>query len=184
MKTKSTLILLALAANACLYAQDVVTVYAKKISQEETPPAIVEALKKDFPDNADDIMYYLYPENKGVEDWRVALDSAVKQGDSEQYAVKLKGKKGGYVYGLYNKDGELQVLKIEAIDFALPPAIAKAATTGDYEGYHIKSNKYKCIQVVDKKSNKEYVQVVVAKGKKTKNLFFTPEGEFIKEGKL
>lgn len=73
---------------------------------------------------------------------------------------------------------------MEAVDFALPRAIATAATSGDYEGYQIKSNKYKCIQVIDKKSNKEYVEVVVAKGKKTKTLYFTPEGEFIKEGKL
>jgi hypothetical protein len=184
MKTRNTFIFLLFAANTCLYAQDVVTVYAKKISEEETPKAIVEALKKDFPDNAGDVKYYLYPGNKVADDWRIALDSMILQGGADQYTVKLKGKKGGYIYGLYNKEGELEVLKMEAIDFALPPSIAEAATSGEYEGYRIKSNKYKCIQVLDKKSNKEYVQVVVAKGKKTKNLYFTPEGEFIKEGKL
>src|SRR5688572_29676618 len=102
MKTKSTFILLLL-ANVCLYAQDVVTVYAKKISEEETPQAIVDALKKDFPDNAEDVKYYLFPGDKVADEWRVALDSAVRQGEADQYTVKLKGKKGGYIYGLYNK---------------------------------------------------------------------------------
>jgi hypothetical protein len=63
----------------------------------------------------------------------------------------------------------------------LPSNITTAATTGDYEGYQIKSNKYKCMKVVDKRTEKEYFEVNVVKGKDKKTLFFTPEGDFIKE---
>ena len=178
-KTAISLLLYCM-ASYCACAQDV-TVYAKKISEGETPTAIKEALKKDFPDNAEAIKYYMFPENLVESEWGVALDESVKTQENNYYTVRLKGKKGGYIYGLYNKDGELEVLKIEAIDFALPSEIVKAATTGTYEGYAIKSNKYRCYKVVDKKKNKEYIEVEIEKGKEAKTLYFTPEGQFIKE---
>ena len=85
------------------------------------------------------------------------------------------------MYGLYNKDGELEVLKMEAREFELPEAIVAHATTGKYEGYEIQSQKYKAYKVIDKRTDKEYVQVEVKKGNKTKTLYYTPEGQFIKE---
>lgn len=180
MKTVTTLTLLLLVTGCFTQAQDV-TIYAKKISPTETPQEIKEALKKDFPENAEAVKYYMFPENMVDSEWSVALDEHLKAGENDHYAVKLKGKKGGYVYGLYNKDGELEVLKMEAVDFVMPPAITTAATTGEYEGYKIKSNKYKCYKVLNKKTNKEYIQVEVAKGKDIKTLYFTPAGEFIRE---
>ena len=91
----------------------------------------------------------------------------------------LKGEKGGYIYGLYNKDGDLQKMKVLANDFALPPTISEAATSGNYEGYAIKSDKY--VKMVDKKSNREYVEVVVGNDSETKKLYFDTKGNFIKE---
>lgn len=181
MKTICTLIVISAIAIQYAAAQQDVTVYAKKISADETPQAVKDALKKDFPDNAEAIKYYMFPENMVDSEWGVALNEQLKKGDHEFYTVKLKGKKGGYIYGLYNSKGELIELKMEAIDFALPENIASAATSGQYEGYKITGNKYKCYKVVNKESNKEYIQVEVAKGKDKKTLYFTPQGEFIKE---
>src|SRR5688500_7433020 len=97
----------------------------------------------------------------------------------DHYTVMLKGEKGGYIYGLYNKDGDLQKMKVLAKDFALPATVSKAATSGNYEGYAIKSDKY--VKMVDKKSNREYVEVVVGNGGETKRLYFDTKGNFIKE---
>jgi hypothetical protein len=157
------------------------TIYAKKISQEQTPEAIKEALKKDFPDAIKDIHYFMVPDNMVYSEWGVAMSEKVKKGENEYYTVQMKGEGGGYVYGLYNSEGELEVLKMEANDFQLPEAIVTHATTGKYQGYTIQSQKYKCYKVIDKKSNKEYVQLDVKKGNKNKTLYYTPEGEFIRE---
>jgi hypothetical protein len=181
MKNATFLISVSVLSTFMASAQDNVTIYAKKVSAEQTPTAIIEAVKKDFPDNAEAVKYYLNPENMIDSEWGVALDEKIKEESHSYYTVKMKGKKGGYIYGLYDGNGELKVLKIEAIDFALPPEIADAATSGKYEGYTIKANKYKCYRVVDKRTNKEYVQVDIAKGKDKKTLLFTPEGEFLKE---
>lgn len=157
------------------------TIYAKKITPEQTPEAVKAALQKDFPEAVKDIHYFMVPENMVYSEWGVAMHEKVKQGESEYYTVQMKGKGGGYVYGLYNEDGELEVLKMEANDFKLPEKIVNHATTGQYEGYTVESQKYKCYKVIDKKTNKEYVQVEVKKGKDTKTLYYTPEGEFIRE---
>lgn len=175
------LMLLILVANAGAYAQDDVTIYSKKVSAGETPAAIVEAVKKDFPDNTAAVQYYLNSGEMVDTEWGQALEKKIREGNHEYYTVRLKGKKGGFIYCLYDNEGQLKVLKIEGVDLKLPPNIATAATSGDYAGYQITSNKYKCLKVVDKRTEKEYFQVNVVKGKDKKTLFFTPEGEFIKE---
>ena len=91
----------------------------------------------------------------------------------------LKGKKGGYVYGLYDKDGNLKKMKLLANDFALPSNIRTAATSGSYSGYEIESDKF--VKVIDKKTDKQYVEVVVSKGRDKRKLYFDPNGKFIKE---
>jgi hypothetical protein len=83
------------------------------------------------------------------------------------------------VYGLYNKDGDLQKMKVLANDIALPESITKAATSGNYDGYDIKSDKY--VKVVNAKSNREYVEVMVEKGSDKKKLYFDTQGNLIKE---
>ena len=70
-------------------------------------------------------------------------------------------------------------MKVSANDVALPETISKEATSGNYEGYAIKSDKY--VKVVDKKSNREYVEVVGGKDSDTKKLYFDTKGNFIKE---
>jgi hypothetical protein len=181
MKNTVLFIIATMMAIGIASAQDEVTIYAKKVSSGETPPAIVEAVKKDFPDNADAIKVYLNPENMVDSEWGAALDKKISEGEHSYYTVKMKGKKGGYIYGLYDGNGVLKVLKMEAVDFVLPAEIVTASTTGKYEGYKIKGNKYKCYKVLDKSTNKEYVQVEIARGKDKKTLYFTPQGEFIKE---
>jgi hypothetical protein len=109
------------------------------------------------------------------------MQENVQKGEGGYYTVQMKGKGGGYVYGLYNADGELEVMKMEANDFKLPDAVTTHATSGDYEGYEIQSQKYKCYKVIDKRTNKEYVQLEVKKGNTEKTLYYTPEGEFIRE---
>ena len=181
MKTLTAFILLALVYSPFVTKSQDEKIYAKEITPEETPEAIKEALKKDFPDAIKDIQYFMVPDNMVDSEWGVAMDEKVKKGGDDYYTVQMKGKGGGFVYGLYNKDGELEVLKMEANDFELPEEIVTHATTGKYEGYEIQSQKYKAYKVVDKRTNKEYVQVEVKKGNKTKTLYYTPQGAFIRE---
>src|SRR5690606_32021232 len=97
----------------------------------------------------------------------------------DHYSVLVKGKKGGYAYGLYDKDGELKSMKIVAIDFELPPSIRTVATTGKYAGYTISSDKF--VKILDQRKDKEYVVVRVEKGSDKRKLYFSPDGKLIKE---
>jgi hypothetical protein len=181
MKNTIVFILASILAHLNLYGRDDITMYAKKVAPGETPPAVMDAVNKDFPQNVEAIKVYLNPENMVDTEWGAELNEKIKEGGKAYYTIKMKGEKGGFVYGPYDSNGQLKVMKIEANDVVLPPAIVTAATSGTYEGYQIKSNKYKCYQVIDKNTNKEYVQVSIEKGKDKKTLFFTPSGEFVKD---
>jgi hypothetical protein len=180
-KTLTAFILLGLVYSPIVTKSQDESIYAKEITPAEAPEAIKEALKKDFPDAIKDIQYYMVPENMVDSEWGVAMKEDMKGSDNDYYAVQLKGSGGGFVYGLYNKKGELEVLKMEANDFELPEKMVTHATTGDYEGYEIQSQKYKCYKVIDKRTNDEYVKLEVKKGDVTKELYYTPAGDFIHE---
>ena len=181
MKTLSAFILLALLYSPFLTMSQDQEIYAKEISSEETPEAIKEALKKDFPDALKDIHYYMAPENILDSEWGGAMKEEMEHSDKDYYTVQLKGEGGGFVYGLYNKDGELEEMKMEANEFELPEKMVTHATSGKYEGYEIQSQKYKCYKVIDKQTKTEFVQLEVKKGNDTKVLYYHPDGEFIRE---
>jgi hypothetical protein len=183
MKNLTAIVLLGLLCCPFVTKSQDEKIYAKQITPAETPEAIKDALKKDFPDAIKDIHYYMVPDKMVNSEWGVAMSESVNAGDKEYYTVEMKGKGGGFVYGLYNKNGELEVMKMEAKDFKLPDAIVKHATSGDYQGYKIQSQKYSCYKVVDKRTNTEYVQVETKKGNDTKVLYYTPKGDFIREKK-
>src|SRR6187431_1458823 len=105
MKTLTAFLLMALVYSPFLTKGQDDRLYSKQITPEETPPAIKEALKKDFPDAIKDIHYYMVPENMLDSEWGVAMKESMKQNHSNYYTVQLKGAGGGFVYGLYNADG-------------------------------------------------------------------------------
>lgn len=183
MKNVTAIVLLGLLCSPFVMKSQDEKIYAKQITSDETPEAIKEALKKDFPDAIKDIQYYMVPDNMVSSEWGVAMSESVDTGEKEYYTVEMKGKGGGFVYGLYNRQGELEVMKMEAKDFKLPQEIVTHATTGQYKGYKIQSQKYSCYKVIDKRTNTEYVQVETKKGNDTKVLYYTPKGEFIREKK-
>lgn len=179
MKKLSAMLLALAGFNVQAQETELFTIDAKKVSSETIPTEILAAVKSDFPGN-DVIDYYLLPAEKVSNEWDVTVNDHLKSGeDVDHYTVMLKGKKGGYVYGLYNKEGDLESMKVLAKDFALPSAIQTAATSGEYSGYAIKSDKY--VKVVNAKTDKEYVEVVVAKDGKNKKLYFDSNGKFVKE---
>ena len=152
---------------------------AKPIAAQEMPTDVMQSIQQDFPGN-EVVEYYLLAADKVDPEWAVVMEDNLEANDQvDHYTVMLQGKNGGFVYGLYNKDGDLQKMKVLANDLSLPPPISEAATSGNYEGYAIKSDKY--VKVVDKKSNREYVEVVVGKDSETKKLYFDTKGNFIKE---
>ena len=179
MKKKFAIVLAIVGFNVQAQEKELFTIDAKPISSQAIPSDVMESIKQDFPGN-EVIEYYLLSADKVNPEWAVVMEDNLKPTDQvDHYTVMLKGKKGGYVYGLYNKDGDLQKMKVLANDFALPASISKAATSGNYDGYAIKSDKY--VKTVDKKSNREYVEVMVEKGGDKKKLYFDTKGNFIKE---
>jgi hypothetical protein len=159
--------------------KELFTIDAKPISSQQMPSDVVESIKQDFPGN-EVVEYYLLSADKVDPEWAVVMEDNLKPTDQvDHYTVMLKGKKGGYVYGLYNKDGDLKKMKVLANDVALPASISEAATSGNYDGYSIKSDKY--VKMVDNKNNREYVEVTVEKGGDKKKLYFDPKGNLIKE---
>ena len=120
MKTLTAFLLMALVYSPFVTKSQDDRLYSKQITPEETPPAIKEALKKDFPDAVKDIHYYMVPENMANSEWGAAINESVKRGDNEYYEVEMKGSGGGFVYGLYNKDGQLEIMKMEAMSSIFP----------------------------------------------------------------
>lgn len=178
---KNLFVILFMWAGCAAYAQDevLVSIDAKRVTPSEIPPSVIEALKKDFP-SMEVMEYYLFPSGKINSEWSVTEEDNLESGDvPDHYNILIKGTKGGYVNALYDKNGELKTMKILALDFALPASIRTAATTGKYAGYQIKSDKF--VRVVNKKKEKEYIEVVVAKANSTKKLYFTPDGKLMKE---
>jgi hypothetical protein len=168
MKKLLPVLFMLIGLDAQAQEKELFIVDAKRISSQAIPADVVESVKKDFPGN-DVIDYYLLAAEKVNPEWAVTVDDHSAATDEiDHYTVMLKGKKGGYVYGLYDKEGNLEKMKLPAKDFALPSNIRSAATSGSYSGYEIKSDKF--VKVVDRKTDKRYVEVVVAKGGDTKKL--------------
>ncbi|MEJ1238414.1 hypothetical protein WBG78_09805 [Chryseolinea sp. T2] len=179
MKRKIAVLVLMLPYALLAQQTNVFSVDAKKISQSETPVTVVEAVKTDFPGN-EIIDYYLYDDDLVNTEWAVTTEDNIEPDQAiDHYSVLLKGKNGGYAYGLYDKNGKLKSVKVVALNFALPAAIRNNATTGKYSGYTIKSDKF--VRVVNRKNDKEYLEVSVEKGSDKKKLYFSPEGDLIKE---
>jgi hypothetical protein len=179
MKKLFAIILVSVGFNVQAQEKELFTIDAKPISPQAIPSDVMESIKQDFPGN-EVVEYYLLAADKVNPEWAVVMEDNLQPTDEvDHYTVMLKGKKGGYVYGLYNKDGDLQKMKVLANNFALPETISTAATSGNYEGYAIKSDKY--VKMVDKKSNREYVEVMVEKGDDKKKLYFDTKGNLIKE---
>jgi hypothetical protein len=177
---KTQIALLFLIAPYGLYAQEknVFSLDAKKISQTETPVTVLQAVSADFP-ASEVIDYYLYDDNLVSSEWVVTEDDKMQPDTNlDYYSVLIKGKDGGYAYGLYDKNGKLMSMKLIAENFALPPAVASAATTGKYAGYKVKSDKF--VRIVHRKTDKEYLEVLVEKGNDVKKLYFSPDGKLIK----
>ena len=179
MKKLFTIVLAIAGFDIQAQEEKVFTIDAKPISAQEMPEDVMQSIQQDFPGN-EVVEYYLLAADKVDPEWAVVMEDHLEASEQvDHYTFMLKGKKGGYVYGLYNRDGDLQKMKVLANDVALPATISKEATSGNYEGYAIKSDKY--VKVVDKKSNREYVEVVVGKDSDTKKLYFDTKGNFIKE---
>lgn len=153
MKKLFPVILACLTCNLYSQEKELFTIDAKEVSSQTVPSEVLMAVEKDFPGN-DVIDYYLLDGQKVNSEWAVSGDDNLGSNDQpDHFTVMLKAKKGGYVYGLYNKAGDLQKMKVLAKDFELPSTITTVATSGDYSGYATKSDKY--VKVVDKKKNKE-----------------------------
>ena len=175
-------LLIVLLAFACLtiraQEKELFTVDAKEVSTKTVPEEVVVAVEKDFP--GQDVLVYYTLQGKHVDsEWAVTVDdNRNAKTNVDYYTVSLKGEKGGYIYALYGKDGTLHKMKVLEKDFELPASIRTAATSGDYSGYAIKSDKF--VKVVDRKTDKSYIEVVVEKGGKKKKLFFDTQGNMVK----
>lgn len=179
-KSHVILLILCISRMMVAQAQDALTMTAKKISSTETPAAVVAAVKEDFPTYTLTDVYVL-PAKEVNSMWAVAVDDNLKADEEiDHYTVQLKGAKGGTYYGLYDKDGNRIMSKLKEINQPLPKAISKAIVSDPkYKGYTLQSDMH--YKMVDHKNNKEYWEVTVKKDNKSKKLFYTPDGKFIKE---
>jgi hypothetical protein len=174
------LILLSASGLTVAQTQDAITIKAKKISDSETPAAVVAAVEQDFPDyTVTD--FYVLPATEVNSEWAVTVDDNLGEDEMiDHYTVQLKGAKGGTYYGLYDKDGNRIMSKLKEIDQPLPGAVSKAIVANPkYKGYAIVSDVH--YKTIDHQKNKEYWEVTVKKDGKSRKLFYTPEGKLIKE---
>jgi hypothetical protein len=153
---------------------------AKKIRFEELPPAVQEAVRKDFPKAVSEQVWaaplWVYyadwqagPLNRG--DWP---DTA---GQPEVYAFELsKGR--SRLEAVYNKEGgQLQVKEVLR-DSRLPRQVP-AYIVRHYKGYAILTGKIK--RILSPGDFQHYYEVWITQGKIRKRLFFDGEGAFIWE---
>ncbi|HTF21997.1 MAG TPA: hypothetical protein VK658_28145 [Chryseolinea sp.] len=178
MKQLLVVILAFVWINTTAQEKELFTVDAKEVSAKTVPSEVVAAVEKDFAGH-DVLVYYMLAGKHVDSEWSVTGDDKRNsKTEVDYYTVSLKGKNGSYIYGLYAKDGTLLKMKVLEKDFELPASIRTAATSGDFSGYTIKSDRF--VKVVDKKTDKEYVEVVVEKGGKAKKLYFDTQGNLIK----
>src|SRR5688572_22154996 len=90
---------------ASVNAQEFLTGNATKILEKHTPVSVVAAVQTDFP-NLAVLEYYRFPAEKIDVEWTVADEDSLRpEVTTDYYTVVLKGKRGGYVYSLYNGNG-------------------------------------------------------------------------------
>lgn len=176
------LILLLLSASRLMLAQsqDALTMTAKKISNSDTPAAVVAAVEKDFP-NYKVTDFYVLPAKDVNAVWDVNVTDNLQANENiDHYTVQLKGAKGGSYYGLYDKEGNRIMSKLKEINQPLPKAVSSAIVADPkYKGYTLQSDMH--VKTIDHKKSQEFWEVTVKKGSDSKKLFYTPDGKFIKE---
>ncbi|GGF47142.1 PepSY-like domain-containing protein [Echinicola rosea] len=147
-------------------------VVLKQVSDSEVPKAVVEAIKKDFPQSVVDEVKILPAD--GIDSWKVTdVQNTMSPGDEmTYYAISFYGD-GVSGQVLYDADGEMVVYKKVITNEALPPSI-RSYIGNNYSGWAFIKDK----EIIKKSPTAatDVYTVVIKKGNDKKTLHFDGSG--------
>lgn len=157
-------------------AQAVEQVALKEVKEGEEPDAILNAIKKDFPDPIRRTLSFLPAKTYGAE-WDVEISKASEEADPLYYEVEIEAENGNY-RAVYDKSGRLLKTR-QVIENAELPEKVKMVLSTAYKGWKIEGREER-IKNNFGKFDVTY-KVPLRKGLKRKTIFFAPDGSIKRE---
>ena len=141
----------------------------QKVKKGEEPPAVMDAVRAQFPEAIVDQLSYL-PYKLYGEEWNVRVDGTPLE-DVSLYKVHIKQDQKEF-NGVYDKNGKL-LSSQTFVDFAALPADVRASLD-KFKDWHV-DHAHEYIQYNGKKTSDTY-RVKLQKGAEHKILFMDPQG--------
>jgi hypothetical protein len=173
----ATLIVSIIAVNGQSYSEKTIT-GTSKVTKQQTPQAVIDALNTKFPD-AKSVQYYKIPKDAAKKGWEITEQDNLTGDEVDFYTISFKRDDLKY-FGLYKKNGELVQSRVEEKVGTLPePIVNSLKSIGSHHpGYKVTSKTFYKNQNYSK--SKEYYEVIAEKGSSKKRLFYDADGTLIK----
>ncbi len=153
------------------------TAKTEKLEKNKVPKAVRETFIAGYPEIISE-SWFGYPQFDFVNEWYV-LDPNLYNYENPQYYVVEFLKDSIPYHAVYTKEGA-PVSTHKKVESELPKAITDAISKGKYSNWQVLREK----EVAYKKSESEKIRVykiVVANGAEKHHLFYTVEGELLKD---
>jgi hypothetical protein len=141
----------------------------KKVKKGDEPPAVMDAIRSQFPEAIVDQLSYL-PYKLYGEEWNVRVDGTPLD-DVSLYRVHIKQGQQEF-NGVYDKNGKM-LSSQTFVDFAALPVEVRTSLD-KFKGWHV-DHAHEYIQYNGKKTSDTY-RVKLQKGAEHKILFMDPMG--------
>lgn len=149
------------------------TVVVKKVQKGDEPKAVVDAIKRDFPEAVTKNLSYL-PAKLYGEEWNVALRDEAGSGEYKYFVVNMKQENQDYT-AVYDEDGTLLSSKRIIRNVPLPEPVAE--TLKRFSGWHIDKT-HEIIQYKRARTTDTYKVKIQKKGEH-KVIFLDAEGNIL-----
>lgn len=152
------------------------TAVIRPVKKGEEPKAVMDALKKDFPNTVVESLSFL-PSKLYGEEWNITVEGQ-ENIEPTYYQVYIKKEKENYT-AVYDKSGKLLSSKHIIEDASLPKPVNE--TVKKFAGWHVD----KAQEIIEYKSKgnefSNLYKVKLQQGAKHKVLFVNPNGEIVKD---
>lgn len=152
----------------------------KKIEKKKLPKVVTETFIEEFPVVTEEV-WYGYPKFNNEKDWYFN-DPYMYEGENPEYYVVEFTKDNAKHKAVYTKAGK-KVAVHKKTKEALPKVISEALKKSKYGTWKIANEK----EVIFKDSEKDKIKtyrIVAENGKEKYDLYFSTEGNLLKEHKI
>jgi hypothetical protein len=144
------------------------------VKKGEEPQAVMDALKKDFPNTMVENLSFL-PRKLYGEEWNIFIEGD-ENADPSFFEVRVK-KENEFYTAVYNKSGKLLSSKHIIQNAALPKEVLE--TVKKFAGWHMD----KVQEIIEYRNNDltNVYKIKLQQGMKHKNVFINAKGEIVNE---